>query len=96
MQNNTNFLNNMSLSKNELDLLTIHNKIIPKDKLISLEQFYKLSVSQSNENAPLNAGIKTMNIGKINSLNLHAYFSLTKSLANSKLSELLKYFNSQR
>ncbi|CAF1036384.1 unnamed protein product [Brachionus calyciflorus] len=40
----------MDLNRDEIDWSTMHNRIIPKEKLISLEQFYNLTLIENNNN----------------------------------------------
>lgn len=47
------------LSYTDAELLTMQNKIIPKDKVNSLEQFYKLSTSSSKSIEGVNVKLET-------------------------------------
>lgn len=40
----------MNFNENEIDWSLMHNRIIPKEKLISLEQFYNLTILDKNNN----------------------------------------------
>lgn len=40
----------MNFNDDEIDWSSMHNRIIPKEKLISLEQFYNLTISNKNNN----------------------------------------------
>lgn len=62
-------------NQDEIDWSSMHNRIIPKEKLISLEQFYNLTILEKNNNK-----IETSHENEQNSAGIftHLVFNLAK------------------